>query len=155
MRMSFSPPQGLVSIVGSCSHGSGVFGSTSIARLKCRRYRSFMGIEVDWNREDPTHREQMLAESRRLATELRRLGATRVVLFGSRARGDQHHDSDLDILAVMPSPPGGAFPERLRAIYELLRPRVAADIVVYTPEEVSRMPEGSLVADALAGGVEL
>jgi predicted nucleotidyltransferase len=114
-----------------------------------------MGIEVDWNREDPTHREQMLAEGRRLATELRLLGATRVVLFGSRARGDELRDSDLDLLAIMPNPPGSTFPARLRAIYELLRPRVAADIVVYTPEEVSRMPQGSLVADALASGVEL
>jgi predicted nucleotidyltransferase len=114
-----------------------------------------MGVEVDWNREDPPHREQMLAEGRRLACELRRLGATRVVLFGSRARGSEGRDSDLDILAILPDPPGGPFPTRLQAIYQLLRPRVAADIMVYTPEEVSRMPQGSMATEALANGIEL
>lgn len=114
-----------------------------------------MTLEVEWNIDTPAHRELVLEEARRLANELRLLGATRVVLFGSRARGQGRRDSDLDILAIMPSPPEGPFPERLRAIYELVEPRLAADIVVYTPDEVARMPEGSLVADALASGVEL
>jgi predicted nucleotidyltransferase len=114
-----------------------------------------VSVEVDWNREDPGHASQMLAEGRRLAGELRRLGATRVVLFGSRARGTERRDSDLDLLVIMPHPPGGTFPARLAAIYELVRPRVAVDLVVYTPDEVTRSPQNPLVAEALSTGVEL
>ncbi len=34
---------------------------------------------------------------RKVATILRRYGATRIVLYGSFARGDYRHDSDIDI----------------------------------------------------------
>lgn len=61
----------------------------------------------------------------------------RIVMFGSRARGDTGPDSDLDLMVEMETqdPPA----QRARVIDGLfgLR-RWAMDLVVYTPEEVER-----------------
>ena len=58
----------------------------------------------------------------------------RIVMFGSRARGDARRDSDLDLMVEMETddPPA----ERARAISALfgLR-RWAMDLIVYTPQE--------------------
>jgi len=59
----------------------------------------------------------------------------RIVMFGSRARGDARPDSDLDLMVEMESadPPA----QRVRALLALfgLR-RWAMDVVVFTPQEV-------------------
>ena len=61
----------------------------------------------------------------------------RIVMFGSRARGDTRHDSDLDLMVEMETddPPA----ERVRAISALfaLR-RWAMDLIVYTPQELEQ-----------------
>ena len=43
-------------------------------------------------------REQLLAELRALRPEFERRGVTRMALFGSRARGDNRADSDVDVV---------------------------------------------------------
>jgi len=61
----------------------------------------------------------------------------RIVMFGSRARGDTRCHSDLDLMVEMET---GAPPaERARAISALfgLR-RWAMDLIVYTPQEVAQ-----------------
>ena len=60
----------------------------------------------------------------------------RIVMFGSRARGTHHPDSDIDLMVEMESPLHPV--ERMRAIYGLfgLR-RWSMDVVVYTPDEVA------------------
>ena len=64
----------------------------------------------------------------------------RIVVFGSRARGQAGPDSDLDLFVEMHSdlPPR----DRVRAVSDLfgLR-RWAMDLVVYTPQEVERMKD--------------
>jgi uncharacterized protein len=65
----------------------------------------------------------------------------RVVLFGSRATGSAHHDSDLDLLIVEREPFG---PQRsrsleIRRIRNLLSGfRIPKDILVYSLDEVAR-----------------
>ena len=71
----------------------------------------------------------------------------RVILFGSRARGDAGPHSDVDLLVVMPD---GIEDERRVTveIRRLLRDMpVAKDVVVTTPEEIER--RGDLVGTVL------
>ncbi len=80
--------------------------------------------------------EKILGELTRLLVD--RFGARRVVLFGSRARGDARSESDFDIFVEMESTDRP--PERnARILAEIgLRPW-SLDLLVYTPEEVARV----------------
>jgi predicted nucleotidyltransferase len=78
------------------------------------------------------------------------LGATKVVLFGSAAWGDPGLASDIDLLLVWDTPL--EFVARTAELYRLLRPRVAADLVAYTPAEIARMADRPFVARALREG---
>ncbi len=71
-----------------------------------------------------------------IVTRILAVGAPqRIVLFGSRARGDARSDSDLDLLIVEDSPlPRYRRPPRyLRALVGVFP---AKDVVVWTPTEV-------------------
>jgi predicted nucleotidyltransferase len=77
----------------------------------------------------------------------------RLVLFGSRGRGDARPDSDIDLLVVMPQPTLTPI-ERQCALRSL---RVAVDLVV-VGEQDARDLAGSrwhVVAQALREGHEL
>lgn len=60
----------------------------------------------------------------------------RIILFGSRARGNADPDSDVDLLVVLPT----ASPKEttLGIRMALRRMGIAKDIVVVTPEEFER-----------------
>jgi predicted nucleotidyltransferase len=80
----------------------------------------------------------------------------KVVLFGSRARGDAHPLSDLDLLIIEPSPEPRY--RRARRYYRALADLPEeVDVVVYTPEEASEwngVPQ-SFVTAALREGIVL
>lgn len=62
----------------------------------------------------------------------------RIVMFGSRARGEAAPDSDLDLMVEMETdrPPR----DRVRVVDVLFdHRRWSMDLVVYTPEEVQRL----------------
>lgn len=68
------------------------------------------------------------------------LSPQRLILFGSRARGDSRPDSDVDLLVVWKdeSPPR----ERALAVRKVLRGLKASfDIAVVTPSEFARFAE--------------
>ncbi|MBM3475513.1 MAG: nucleotidyltransferase domain-containing protein [Armatimonadetes bacterium] len=79
-----------------------------------------------------------------------------VILFGSRAAGTAHEDSDIDLLLVA---------ERFREIRSVnrmghmlitLRPKPALDVLCYTPEEFEQLRDGfGLVADICREGLWL
>ena len=61
---------------------------------------------------------------------------SRIILFGSRARGDNREDSDIDILVEMESSENRI--ELRRKIARLFLDRWwAMDILVYTPKEIA------------------
>ncbi len=74
----------------------------------------------------------------------------RIVVFGSRARGDARPDSDLDLMVEMETsdPPA----ERIRAIDALFGlHRWAMDLIVYTPQEVQQQRQ---YRNSLIRGIE-
>jgi len=82
----------------------------------------------------------------------------KIVLFGSRARGDHRPDSDIDLLVIADSP----LPRHRRAIplYAALADLpldVDAEVVVYTPAEVEewRNAGAAFVTTALREGTVL
>ena len=76
--------------------------------------------------------------------------AERVILFGSFARGEDGAESDLDLVVVKRT--NLPFWKRVSEIRQLLKPRVAADVIVYTPEEIEQMgKDRPFVRDEILG----
>jgi predicted nucleotidyltransferase len=69
--------------------------------------------------------------------QLKALGALRVILFGSLARGDVSRGSDLDLIAVMPSSLSSH--EWMRRVYSEVDRRVACDILAYSEADWQQM----------------
>ena len=82
-----------------------------------------------------------------------RFEPSRVILFGSRARGTASVDSDVDLLVVLPDAP-----DKRRAAVEMRRLLrdlpVSKDIIVTTPDEIAHRGHvvGSLLHAALREG---
>ncbi len=82
------------------------------------------------------------------------LGATSVLLFGSRARSDWHRGSDCDVLVVSEVFERMTLGERWRAVYGLWDGPVDLSPIAATPAEFEFGKQGSgIVAMALADGV--
>jgi uncharacterized protein len=95
-------------------------------------------------------RLRLTSEAERIANILAEEGASLVVAFGSYARGEATATSDLDVLAVLPT--GESFPARHLRLYEKIAPRVAVDLIVYTPEEFEEIRKRSFIREALEHG---
>lgn len=77
----------------------------------------------------------------------------RVILFGSRARGDHLNRSDVDLLIVSRAFEGVGWRERLRRVLELWDGDVPLEPLCYTPEEFGRRSEEiSIVRRAVEEG---
>jgi predicted nucleotidyltransferase len=96
------------------------------------------------------HRAELAAETERLTRAAIGLGAQQVVLFGSVARGQAGLTSDLDLLIVWDT--SLDFVERSAEVYRRLQPTVAADLLVYTPAEMTRLQGQPFLRRALAEG---
>ena len=90
-----------------------------------------------------------------VSTIVERFRPRRIILFGSRARGDHRPDSDVDLFVEMDVAPAVKGRERVRQIHRAFDPYPCAlDIIVYTPEEVAARKEaaGSFVSSILREG---
>jgi predicted nucleotidyltransferase len=74
-----------------------------------------------------------------IVSSLREYDPERIILFGSHARRDADEYSDLDLVVIKETEE--RFLDRLKRVYELVRPTFAMDLLVYTPEEFARMKE--------------
>lgn len=87
------------------------------------------------------------------STIVARLNPYRILLFGSRARGDAHEDSDYDFLIEMDSELRG--PYRAMQVGHLFPHRDwSMDVFVYTPDEIRRKRDdvGTVVYTAVREG---
>lgn len=67
---------------------------------------------------------------------VKELHPEKVILFGSWAWGTPGPDSDVDLLIVKKRE--GEFLEEHRRVRRIINGEIAADILIYTPEEVER-----------------
>lgn len=108
-------------------------------------------VKVFWPEPDAAREVAIEEECRRLVSELASMGAERIILFGSRARGEPRSSSDIDLLVILPGA-AGPFPSRLAELYSRLKPQVAVDLLVYTPEELQAIRDRPLIREALTQG---
>jgi len=91
--------------------------------------------------------------ARRLREEV---GATTVILFGSRARGDSLRESDYDFVVVSERFEGMPFFQRPVDLYRLWQGKPGAELLCYTPEEFERKRRQiTIVREAVREGIEL
>ena len=95
---------------------------------------------------------RLRAALKSLIDTLKSLGARRVFLFGSLARGEVTEWSDLDLLVVMPSTkPGRAW---RKTVLESVKREVACDILVFTENELDEdLPASSFLRQIIQEGV--
>jgi len=96
------------------------------------------------------HERVLWEEVDRITAAASELGIRRVILFGSLLEKKAGLTTDLDLIIVWDTPL--SFLERTVELYRRLRPRVAADLLVYTPSEMERMADTPLVRRALEQG---
>ena len=87
-----------------------------------------------WQQERQPRIRQELA---RIVDALRPLGAERIVLFGSHARGDFNEASDIDLLIVLDMERRRV--ERTEIVLEAIDSEFTVEPHVYTPREFERL----------------
>jgi len=78
-------------------------------------------------------------------------GASKIILFGSLVKGEVDEQSDLDLLAIMPSTRSGK--EWMKFIYENVERDIASEIVVFNQKEFAeKLPGSSFLENILTSG---
>ena len=90
--------------------------------------------------------ERLLELIAAVMPELRRMGVTRLGIFGSRARGDSRPDSDLDVLLTLE--PGRDLVD-LVAIRDRLQEIFSLRVDVVTPSGLAPRCRAAILRDAL------
>ncbi len=103
-------------------------------------------------RRDPaqTRREELERELEQVVDQLLALGARRVILFGSLARGWVGQGSDLDLLALFDDHRG--FKERMQYVYAHLESSEDVDVLAYNFEEFERLKHRAFFRHILQEG---
>ncbi|MDI6701481.1 nucleotidyltransferase domain-containing protein [Methanothermobacter wolfeii] len=91
-----------------------------------------------------------------LASVKRKFKPELILLFGSRARGENLEDSDYDIIIVSEKFRDMNFLRRIEKITEYWDARVNIDVLPYTPEEFEiKRKEIGIVQEAVREGIRL
>lgn len=94
-------------------------------------------VLTQWQQEQ---RPRIERELRRVVEALGRLGAQRIVLFGSHARGDFNEASDIDLMVILDTKE--RMVERIERVLEVIDSELTVEPLVYTPEEFERLNTG-------------
>jgi hypothetical protein len=79
-----------------------------------------------------------------------------VVIFGSRVRGDNSEESDIDVLIVSDFFSGKPFLGRMPMMLRMFRFAWPVDYLCYSPEEFEKIKSSSIIVqDALDSGIEI
>jgi len=100
-------------------------------------YKQTKELRNRLKRRKESHIKNLHYEADRLTMEAVKMGARKVILFGSLANGIPVFSSDLDLIIIFDSDLD--FLNRTAAVYNKLKPRVGVDLLVYTPEEMRKM----------------
>jgi len=71
---------------------------------------------------------------------IKKYDPVKIILFGSLANGNVHEYSDIDLIVIVKESEK-SFYERLEEIIQITMPKVATDILVYTPSEFNSIQE--------------
>ncbi len=95
----------------------------------------------DPNQQEMDSRKELLERELERVTEILKkdYAPEKLILFGSLASGEVGEWSDLDLVIIKET--DKRFLERIEEVLKLLRPRIALDVLVYTPEEIKEMVE--------------
>jgi len=103
--------------------------------------------------EIASRRRALKSELKRVVNELKKAGVKRIILFGSLAKDDIGPASDIDLIVVLETKK--RFLDRLSELYEVINPRYALDLLVYTPSEYDEMKENSIFIKRIINEGEL
>ena len=80
----------------------------------------------------------------------------KIILFGSRARGDNFKTSDFDFIVVSEKFQETPFLERPSELYDYWNEAIDIEAICYTPQEFARkIKQHGIVRNAVKEGVEL
>jgi len=86
----------------------------------------------------------------------KRINIERVIVFGSRARGDYLADSDVDLIIISKDFEGVPFYERMDKLILLWESPLDLEALCYTPKEFEqKKKEIGIVAEAVKEGIEI
>ena len=94
--------------------------------------------------------ERLQNESQRLAGQLAGMGAIKVILFGSLARGKISLFSDIDLLAIFED--GRTSKELTGWVYQELDTGEAVDVLAYSTQSFEKMKERAFIRHILSEG---
>lgn len=84
------------------------------------------------------------------------LGDVEIYLFGSYAKGNWLHDSDIDLVLISSAFENIDVSKRYRIVRELLPAKISAELLLYTPEEFEKVKKKSIILqDAMEYWVKL
>lgn len=80
----------------------------------------------------------------------------KILIFGSRAKGNATDDSDIDVIIVAEAFTGIPFVRRMSLVMRSARFKKHVDYLCYTPREFKRLKDtSSILRDALPQSIEL
>ncbi len=102
-------------------------------------------------------RDTVIGQLKEFKKDVERVyGIEKMVVFGSRARGDYRKNSDIDLILVSKKFRGKSVLKRPLGLHFYWNLNLPVDFICYTPKEFEKLKKQvSLVSQALKEGIEV